>query len=78
MSEVNYLILEFLDADGNNYQLSLKHPKEDLSLETVTAAMNTIISDQVLTTADGTALTTINSCYYKTVTLTPLEGEGGE
>lgn len=78
MSEEKTLVLEFLDEENNIKTLVIKNPKDDLSKEAVTAAMETIIEEDALLTNAGRHLQDINNCYYRTVTIDelPFETEG--
>ena len=72
MSEEKTLVLEFLDEDNNTKSLVIKNPKDDLTKEAVTAAMNTIIEEDALLTNAARHLTDIKNCYYRTVTIDEL------
>ena len=78
MSEEKTLVLEFLDEDNNTKSLVIKNPKDDLTHEAVTAAMNTIIEEDALLTNAARHLTDIANCYYRTVTIDelPFESDG--
>ena len=78
MSETKTLVLEFVDEDNNTKSVVIKNPKDDLTHETVTAAMETIIAEDALLTNAGRHLVAINNCYYRTVTIDelPFETEG--
>ena len=79
MSEEKTLVLEFLDEDNNTKTLVIKNPKDDLTKEAVTAAMETIIEEDALLTNAGRHLQVINNCYYRTVTIDELPfAEAGE
>ena len=67
MSETKTLVLEFVDEDNNTKSLVIKNPKDDLTKEAVTAAMNTIIEEDALLTNAGRHLADIKNCYYRTV-----------
>ena len=67
------LVLSFLDSDGNESNLVIKNPIEDLAKETVEAVMQTIITNGAFLSSQENALTDMNDCYYKTVTTTALE-----
>ena len=78
MSEEKTLVLEFLDEDNNTKSLVIKNPKDDLTKEAVTAAMETIIEEDALLTNASRHLTDIANCYYRTVTIDelPFESDG--
>lgn len=78
MTEIKTLMMEFLDEDGNVYTIKVTPPKDDLSKETVSAVMSTILDTDVFLSSAGRHLTEINNAYYKTVTVEPLtfESEG--
>ena len=79
MNEGKTLVLEFLDEDNNIKTIVIKNPKDDLSKEAVTAAMETIIEEDALLTNAGRHLQDINNCYYRTVTIDELPfAEAGE
>ncbi|MBQ0066847.1 MAG: DUF2922 domain-containing protein [Phascolarctobacterium sp.] len=72
------LVLVFIDEESNECSIVVKDPAEDLSLETVTAAMQNIISNDAILTNAGKHLESVGNCYYKTITTTPLTSEDGE
>ena len=78
MSEEKTLVLEFLDEDNNTKSLVIKNPKDDLTKEAVTAAMETIIEEDALLTNAARHLTDIKNCYYRTITIDelPFESDG--
>lgn len=75
MTEIKILMLEFLDENGNIYTIKVTPPKDDLSMETVSAVMSTVLDADVFLTSAGRHLTEINNAYYKTVTVEPLPFE---
>ncbi len=77
MDSVTTLVLCFLTADGNEHQISIKTPKDDLTLSQVTTAMQTIIDSEAFVTSKNESLDSIGNCYYRTVTKTPLTDPGG-
>lgn len=72
MSETKTLVLEFVDEDNNTKSVVIKNPKDDLTKEAVTEAMNTIIEEDALLTNAARHLTDIKNCYYRTVTIDEL------
>ena len=79
MTQEKTLVLEFLDEDNNTKSVVIKNPKDDLTQEAVTAAMNTIIEEDVLLTNASRHLVDINNCYYRTVTIDEIPfAEDGE
>ena len=72
MQEEKTLVLEFLDEDNNTKSIVIKNPKDDLTKEVVTAAMTTVIDEDVLLTNAGRHMADIKNCYYRTVTIDEL------
>lgn len=66
------LVMEFADEDGNKLEMTVKHPLDDLSLETVSDAMDGIIDAGIVQTAKGLDIETAVSAYYKVTTKTPI------
>ena len=67
------LVLSFLDEEGNESNLVIKNPKEDLYKEDVQAVMQTVITNGAFLSSKELALDSINDCYYKTVSTSDLE-----
>lgn len=78
MSSTTTLVMVFKDEDGNDCSLTVLNPADDLSLEEVTAVMETIIDNDAILTSAGKHLDTVSNCYYRTVTNTPLTSQEGE
>lgn len=79
MSETKTLVLEFVDEDNNTKSVVIKNPKDDLTKEAVTEAMNTIIEEDALLTNAGRHLADIKNCYYRTVIIDEIPfAEDGE
>lgn len=77
MDAVTTLVLSFLDTDGNEANITVKNPKANLERADVIDVMETIIDNQSIVSNKDLALDTVNDCYYRTVTKTPLTDEGG-
>ena len=72
------LVLKFNTDGDKTHTINVAFPKEDLSLETVTEQMEKIIDSNAVLTSKGEGLTSVNSAYYKIVTIEPLEPAEGE
>lgn len=72
------LVLSFLTTSGNNHTITIHNPKSDLTLSEVMDAMQAIIESEAFLTSKGEALESVNKCYYRTVTKTPLTDPNGE
>lgn len=66
------LVMQFGDADGNKLEMTVKHPQDNLSLETVSDAMDSIIDAGIVQTAKGLDIETAESAFYKVTTKTPI------
>ena len=73
MVEKKTLVLEFLTEDSETYSIIVNPPKDDLSKETVSEVMNTIVESDVFLTRAGRHLTDVKNAYYKTITIEELE-----
>ena len=51
--ETNKLILEFLDTSNKKFLITIDNPRSDLDPTEVKTAMESIVSDNVFTSADG-------------------------
>lgn len=78
MEESKTLILEFLDEDDKKASIVVKDPADDLKLSEVSDVMDVLIENDAILTASGKHLDSSSSCYYKTITLTPLTDEAGK
>lgn len=79
MGNSETLVLVFLDENNDEKSIVVKDPKQNLSLEEVTAAMQEIIDGDAILTASGGHLAEISNCYYRTVTITiPVPAAAGE
>lgn len=79
MENSETLVLVFLDENNDEKAIVIKDPKQDLSLEEVTAAMQEVIDSDAILTASGGHLAEISNCYYRTVTITvPVPATEGE
>ncbi len=79
MGNSETLVLVFLDENNDEKSIVIKDPKQDLSLEQVTAAMQQVIDCDAILTASGGRLAEISNCYYRTVTITiPVPATEGE
>lgn len=67
------LVLEFLTEDNDKYSLIINPPKDDLSKEEVTEAMNAVIDSDAFLTSAGKHLVDVNNAYYKITSIEELE-----
>lgn len=70
------LVLVFRDSNGVEKSIIIKKPKLNLTLETITAVMELIVTKAVLLTATGSGYAEVVNAYYKTVTINyPVSGQ---
>ena len=67
------LVLEFLTEDNDKYSLIINPPKDNLSKEEVTEAMNAVVESDAFLTSAGRHLIDVNNAYYKITSIEELE-----
>lgn len=67
------LVLEFLTQDNDKYALIVNPPKDNLSKEEVTEAMNAVVESDAFLTSAGRHLIDVNNAYYKITSIEELE-----
>ena len=67
------LVLEFLTEDNDKYALIVNPPKDNLSKEEVTEAMNAVVESDAFLTSAGRHLIDVNNAYYKITSIEELE-----
>ena len=72
-SSSKVLVLEFLTEDNDTHSLIINPPKDNLSKEEVTEAMNAVVESDAFLTSAGRHLMDVNNAYYKITTIEELE-----
>lgn len=72
-SSSKVLVLEFLTEDNDTHSLIINPPKDDLSKEEVTEAMNAVVESDAFLTSAGRHLIDVNNAYYKITSIEELE-----
>lgn len=73
VSNSKVLVMEFLTEDNDIHSLIINPPKDNLSKEEVTEAMNAVVESEAFLTSAGRHLVDVNNAYYKITTIEELE-----
>ena len=73
VSNSKVLVLEFLTEDNDIHSLIINPPKDNLSKEEVTEAMNAVVESEAFLTSAGRHLVDVNNAYYKITSIEELE-----
>lgn len=71
------LVLAFIDADGNDYNMTISNPADSLQKSMVMQKMAAIIDSTAILTPQGKTLATASDAYYKVTEIVPLADAGG-
>lgn len=73
VSNSKVLVMDFLTEDSETYSIIVNPPKDNLSKEEVTEAMNAVVESDAFLTSAGRHLMDVNNAYYKITTIEELE-----
>ena len=73
VSNSKVLVMEFLTEDNDIHSLIINPPKDNLSKEEVTEAMNAVVDSDAFLTSASRHLVDANNAYYKITTIEELE-----